>query len=194
MGTIRNKNEHDYWNIFIGGLLQDEYEPHGIFRLYDRVNELDKYNAYCEFYTWDENWKAIARKIFLLSKLHKRIPIIKICAYSWGTWGAKQLTKYLGHFGFTVTDLLMVDPVYKMKYVPILTLFSKNVYMPANIEHIAYYKQENKWPKGHDVYQENSYSYDFIPPIKIIPDFNHEGMDDLSEFHDLVINKMIYCL
>ncbi len=189
---MKRKREHDYWNIFIGGLLQDEYEPHGIFRLYDKVHSVCR-NSYTEFHTWNENWFSLARKIYLISKLHKKEPYINVCAYSWGSWGLIQLCKHIGRFGFQVKTAILSDPVFKLKFFPALTLFSQNIYLPENIEEVYYLKQENKWPKGHNIYQTRLHDYEYIEPYFKVSDTKivHENMDELEEFHKLVLEKFI---
>lgn len=66
--------------------------------------------------SWDSNWREVARFIAAYSSPATKI---YVAAYSWGAGhGFVKLSKYLKGHGRNIEHAILVDPVYRVKYLP----------------------------------------------------------------------------
>lgn len=173
----------DRWHITISGFLQHPHKPSGMTVLADEVRKIrdekikEGFNdaAYAPIRTWDSDWKAQAREIYLLAKYHygsqlaKHKPIINLFGFSWGAGsGCMNLAKELDKYDFKVKYMVLSDPVYKNSFskpfprlayigdilnlIPSvilspITLFKRRIRLPINVESCEYFTQNtyNKW-------------------------------------------------
>jgi pimeloyl-ACP methyl ester carboxylesterase len=100
--------------VLISGALQHEGQSHGLARLFTRLEErLDRPGLFLELLRWSHDWRHVARKIRLATRVGIE-PHVIVVGYSYGGgWGAMQLARRLEDEGLAIDELYMVDAVYR---------------------------------------------------------------------------------
>lgn len=170
------------WHIVISGFLQEHGQPHGLQVLWKRLHwEHATAEQYVLFQTWNDNWRDTAEWIWRCSGEN---PLVKVYGYSWGAAGAMHLAKELKIRGLSVRAMVLSDPVYRHGYWlgqwrTFFRWFPINV--PVNVHEVHWFRQENSWPRGHDLVADSKLRTTIHDPVLL--EESHKYMDDAIQFY-----------
>ena len=173
------------WHVVISGFLQDEGKPTGMVRLWRYLSaEHSGPEVRVELRSWNDNWRQLAELIHRVRPRRDEVAV-KIYAYSWGAgFGAMELARQLGRRGLCVEQMVLSDPVYRSRSLPLrwLAMLPVNaISVPDNVRRVAWFRQRRNRPAGHQLAAENPDKTTIEPAVWA--DSVHQYMDDLQAFH-----------
>lgn len=180
------------WHICISGFRQNKAELNGMEVLWLGLRAYSSPTMCVQYYTWDENWKDIAK---FISRNSNDDTKVHIYAYSWGAgWGFQQLSKYLAKEGMVVNIAVLCDPVSRTPYLPswlplnpLSLLPDRKLHLQPNIREVYWLRQRVNRPCGHTPVGEHCIIH---PPVELsVP---HSKMEDDPAFHMMVMDVVRY--
>ena len=141
----------------ISGFTQTEETWNGVQELREKIlAETDDYSALAvrvRLDTWNADWKAIARQIYMLRQRYHREPFVVLAfCYSWGVGnGLVKLAKQLDRYGVDVAHAVVSDGVYRHGFTLgnwRVILGDARIRLPANVKAIEGFYQETSYPMG----------------------------------------------
>ena len=169
------------WVISICGFTQSEQRTSGLERLWLRLRSVaSSRTCVAAPLEWKHNWRTFAERVWRTSVVRPRITIV---AYSWGCGhGFVKLARELQKRGLSVSDAVLCDPVYHSWLRPWRALFfSPAITIPANVQRVHWYRQNQNRPRGTDLVAEDNRKTE-IEPVHWI-NATHQYADDHDKFH-----------
>lgn len=141
----------------ISGYTQTEENWNGVQELREQLlSELDDYSSLSvriRLDTWDANFKAIARQLYMLRERYPKEPFVVVAfAYSWGVGnGLVKFAKHLDRFGIDIATAVISDGIYRHWFSLgnwRLLLGDTRIVLPANVLCVEGFYQETSYPMG----------------------------------------------
>lgn len=183
----------------ISGFRQSPAAWNGVLELAEKLREThcDGVRSRVHYFTWRENWAAIANYHLALAEKYRTEATIGIYAYSWGAgWGAMQLASQLRRRGLRVRVMVLSDPVYRHPFFLWRSLCNWTwplggeplIRVPDNVKEVYWFQQTQNRPSGHKLISASRTNGALIhPPVLLRRD--HQYMDDAPEFHRLALDQ-----
>ena len=147
---------------------------------------------------WPVKWNADVKGLaaFCLRQGFREVIVI---GYSWGAgYAAPRFCAQLAKHGVEVPQLLLCDPVYRPRWLPAwlgafplafrALLPGAKVKIPGNVRRVAWVRQTQTLPKGHDLVAEEERTV--IEPALVLRQHSHTTIDNALEWRGLVHSKL----
>lgn len=179
------------WHLVIGGFRQTAGEPTGMQSLFKTMHHRFSGRGIQVLpLEWNSRFDDVAELIRWTSSGAARTRIT-MASYSWGTTGARNLSRELNKRGFKVQSLVSSDGVYRHGYwagqwralVPWST-----IYMPSNVKEVEYYIQrDDLLLKGHKIEPVPGNATPKVCRPIVLDGRVHSFMDESEEFHQAAL-------
>lgn len=179
----------DTWIVVIGGFLQTSWSG-GLVRLWRKIhNRYAAPSCAVTAHAWNDDWSGLAE--LMRGSGARRIVLV---GYSWGVGhGAMTLARELKGRGITVERVISCDGVAHPRFLKVRAVFNwimppPRIFVPANVHHVHFVRQDTNTPRGHRFTAENGtqlHNHGLIGA-----GFTHQDADDSPVFHDLTLNLL----
>lgn len=146
---------------------------------------------------WDDDLEAFAYFVDRASNLPARVMII---AYSWGCGvGFLEFARTAWQLGISIDCAVLCDPVYRSRLLPkwipfnplsVSPILRPVIKIPASVQHVAWVRQNQDLPAGHDLVAEDPMVTRIEPAHWV--QAGHTHIDDSAEFQALVRSEVFH--
>lgn len=185
------------FNICVSGFTQTRGTFHGILKLREQLidsgfSQGPKLRVW--YLPWTTNWSDVAQDLQTVAYHTGCRPMINLCGYSYGGWGAVEFARKLAEHGIVVHCLTLCDPVARPRWwprpLPAATSmlgrdYSFHISIPTNVRKVhEFYQKENR-PQGHilDLTEHTQRGKE----VQLY--YPHQLMDDHETFHECVMRE-----
>ena len=181
----------DNWIVCVTGFTQNEGRITGLERLQTYLHErCHGRRTRVVLKHWKDCMECLSNRIYNnLPPLEHGSPRITLIGYSYGGCSVIRLCNYLRKCNIRVTNLLLVDPVWRLWNIP-TPLSLLNVWtftIPKNVKNVWYWRQNFNKPSGHSIKLESRVTH-WRNEGQLPLNEPHSAMDELLEVHKVALD------